>query len=199
MNANQIEDHRALQMLATQPLEFLRKNSLTTYAMPDADAGLHMFYMLRDVGRTIQRPGSRLGNLNPHGGQRFTVRSDNIYGGIPFHAIHIPVQPSNVVFNTFTLRDVGANLMLTTQLTGCSVVIVPNGGTYEVAHLQPTGETGEQLRTRLSALQTYVYGVTDYTPGRAVVLGVRLGGQWCFYAQNQDGYHNVTSVSRLQP
>jgi len=198
MNINQITEYQALQMLATQPLEFLRKNALTTYAIPDADAGVHMFYMLRDVGRTIQRPGSKLGNLNRHDGQRFIVRADGMYGGLPFQAIHIPVQPSNVDFDTFALHNAGPNLMFTTQLTGCSVAVVPDGGTYRVAHLRPTGETGEQLRTRLTAQQNCVYGITDYTPGRAVVVGVRLGGQWTFCAQNQDSDHNVTSVRRLQ-
>lgn len=198
MNINQLTEYQALQMLATQPLEFLRKNALTTYAIPDADAGVHMFYMLRDGGRTIQRPGSKLGDLNRHDGQRFIVRPDAMYGGVPFQAIHIPVQPSNVVFNAFALHNAGTNLMFTTQLTGCSVAVVPDRGTYRVAHLQPTGETGEQLRTRLTAEQICVYGITDYTPGRAVVVGVRLGGQWSFYAQNQDPAHNVASVRRLQ-
>ncbi len=190
-------ESQALQVLATRPLEFLRKNSLTPYADPAGIAGLHTFYM-RDTGAIIQRPGSRLGNLNPHDGQRFQVRPDGLMGGVPFQAIHIPVQPSNVAIHALPLHGAGTNLMITTQLTGCCIVMVPGAGTYSVAHLQPTGESGMQLRARLAAQNIKVYGVTDYAPGRGVLVGVRLAGQWSFYTQTQDANFNVTGAKQLR-
>jgi hypothetical protein len=186
---------QAIQMLATQPLEFLRKNSLTPYAA--GGAGVQTYYMV-DTGAVIQRPGSRLGNLNTHAGQRFQARPNGAMGGHPFQALHIPVQPSNIAINAFPLHTVGTNLMITTQLTGCCIVMVPGAGTYSVAHLQPTGETGVQLRQRLAAQKIKVYGATDYAPGRGVLVGVRSGGQWSFYTQTQDAHFNVTGVKQLR-
>jgi hypothetical protein len=59
--------------------------------------------------------------------------------------LHIDVKPSNVAIHAFPLTGIGASLMFTTQLTGCCIVMIPGGGTWSVAHLQPTGETGEAL------------------------------------------------------
>lgn len=189
-----MNESEALQMLASRPLEFLRKNSLTPYTVPGGSR-VCTFYM-KEHG-TIQRPGSRLGNLNPHEGQRFQARPGPEMGGTPFQAVNIAVQPSNIAINPLPLHTVGCNLMLTTQLSGCCIVMIPGGGTFSVAHLQPTGETGADLRRRLSGLGMKVYGATDYAGGRAVVVGARIGGTWGFYAQTQDGNFNVTSARQL--
>ncbi len=185
----------ALQMLATRPLEFLQKNSFTPHAVV-GKIGAQTFYMA-DKGGEIKRVGTiRSGNL--YSGQRFVAYASATEGAIPFHAIHIPVQPSNVAINAYPLHTAGTNLMLTTQLTGCSIVMIPDSGSYKVAHLQPTGETGDALRNRLKGLKYKVYGITDYTGFRAVVVGVRQGGTWNFYAQTQDPQFNVTGAKQLK-
>src|SRR5215510_11550730 len=169
-----MDEMAALQMLQTTPLEFLRKNSITPYAAPGA-AGIHTFYMV-DANQQIQRPGKLLGNLKMHHGQRFQVRANAVMGGIPFHAVHIPVQPSNIAINAFPLPADGPGIMITTQLTGCCIVMVPGGDTWSVAHLQPTGETGKELRERLADNGLKVYGATDYAGNRAALVGVRISG-----------------------
>lgn len=89
--------------------------------------------------------------------------------GMPFQALHIGVKPGNAAIHAFPLTGTGASLMFTTQLTGCCIVMIPGGGTWSVAHLQPTAETGEALRNRLKARHFQVYGVGDYKGiGRAV-------------------------------
>jgi hypothetical protein len=186
---------QAIQMLQTQPLEFLRKNSITPYAAPGL-AGTSTFYMV-DANQQIQRPGQFLGKLRTHQGQRFQVRANNVMGGTPFNAVHIPVQPSNIAINAFPLPLYEAGIMITTQLTGCCIVMVPGGGTWSVAHLQPTGENGVQLRQRLANNGIKVYGATDYAGGRAALIGVRINSNWSFYTQIQDGNFNVQSVKEL--
>jgi len=186
---------QAIQMLQTRPMEFLRKNAITPYAASHA-AGIHTFYMV-DSLQQIQRPGRRLGNLRRHQGQRFRVYPNAIQGGTPFNAVHIPVQPSNIAINAFPLPVHGPGIMITTQLTGCCIVMVPGPTTWSVAHLQPTGETGVQLRRRLADNGLKVYGATDYTGGRAALIGVRINSKWEFYAQKQDVNFNVLSVKKL--
>lgn len=190
-----MNETEAIQMLQTRPLEFLRKNSITPYAAHGA-AGKHTFYMV-DSQQQIQRPGKRLGNLRTHHGQRFQVRPDNLMGGSPFNAVHIPVQPSNIAINAFPLPVHQAGIMITTQLTGCCIVMVPGGGTWSVAHLQPTGENGVDLRRRLRRVGLKVYGATDYAGNRAALVGVRINSNWRFYTQKQDANFNVLSVKEL--
>lgn len=112
-----MNETEAIQTLQTRPIEFLRKNSIAPSAAPGV-AGIHNFYMV-DTLQQIQRPGRQLGNLRMHQGQRFQVRANNIMGGSPFNAVHIPVQPSNIAINTFPLPVHGPGIMITTQLTGC--------------------------------------------------------------------------------
>jgi len=190
-----MNETEAIQMLQTRPMEFLRKNSITPYAAP-GNAGIHQFYMV-DTQQQIQRPGSRLGTFRTHDGQRFQVRPNNIMGGSPFNAVHIPVQPSNIAINAFPLPLHGAGIMITTQLTGCCIVMVPGAGTWSVAHLQPTGENGVQLRQRLARNRIKVYGATDYAGNRAALIGVRIDMNWEFYTQKQDANFNVHSVKKL--
>ncbi len=190
-----MNETEAIQMLQTRPIEFLRKNSITPYAAPGV-AGIHNFYMV-DTLQQIQRPGRQLGNLRMHQGQRFQVRANNIMGGSPFNAVHIPVQPSNIAINAFPLPIQGPGIMITTQLTGCCIVMVPGAGTWGVAHLQPTGENGMQLRQRLANNGLKVYGATDYEGGRAALVGVRINSDWEFYTQKQDANFNVLSVKKL--
>jgi hypothetical protein len=185
----------AIIMLQTSPKNFLRKNSITPYSA-EGITGTHTFYMV-DTQVQIQRPGKLLGNLMTHQGQRFQVRPDGRSGGTPFHAMHIPVQPSNIAINAFPLPVLGTGLMITTQLTGCCIVMVPGAGTWSVAHLQPTGETGVQLRQRLGEIGLKVYGASDYAGRRAAVVGVRMNSTWKFYTQTQDAYFNVLGVKEL--
>lgn len=190
-----MNETQAIQMLQTRPMEFLGKNCITPYAARGA-AGVRTFYMV-DSLQQVQRPGTRMGNLRTHHGQRFQVRADNVIEGSPFNAVHIPVQPSNMPINAFPLPGHGPGIMITTQLTGCCIVMVPGGGTWSVAHLQRTGENGVQLRLRLANAGIKVYGATDYVGGRAALIGVRINLNWEFYAQKQDVNFNVLSVKKL--
>lgn len=191
-----MNEAQAVQMLQTRPIEFLRKNSITPYGVTSTVAETRTFYMV-DSQRPIQRPGQFLGNLRMHQGQQFKARVDNVMGGFPFNAVHIPVQPSNIAINAFPLPRNGPGIMITTQLSGCCIVMIPDGGTWRVAHLQPIGETGVQLRQRLGNNGLKVYGATDYAGSRAAFVGVRINLNWKFYTQTQDTRFNVLIVREL--
>jgi hypothetical protein len=189
----------AIIMLQTRPLDFLRKNAITPITMP-GPAGIRIFYMTDVPGPPIQRPGKLLGNLSTHEGQRFRVGDSQANGGTPFNAVCIPVQESNIPINPFPLPLQGPGVMITTQLTGCCIVMIHGAGTWSVAHLHPQDETGFELRQRLSNHGLKVYGATDYSiavPSRAALVGVRINSNWGFYTQIQDGFYNVMSVNKL--
>lgn len=188
---------KALQELFTNPVSFLRKNSIAPGNAAGNTAGVAEYAIGVEDG-VIQRPGSRLGNFRTHDGLKFKIRKPiELPTGTRFQALYIPVQPSNQPINGFPLATVGTNFMITTQLSGCCVVMIPMGNTWSVAHLQPTGETGAQLRTRLAGQGMKVYGATDYAGGRAALVGVRSGGKWRFYVQTQDASFNVTGAKKL--
>ncbi len=117
-------------------------------------------------------------------------------GSIPFDAHQVPVQPSNIAINFVTLPLHGSSIMLTTQLTGCCVV-VPQGNTFGVAHLQPAGENGLVLCQRLRTAGMNVFGAADYAGGIGVFVGVRTNSVWSFFTQRQDAHFNIRSTSRF--
>lgn len=99
----------------------------------------------------------------------------------------------------------GANLMVTTQLTGCAIVYYHNIGNLVAAHVQPTGILAETACTNLRAdgtltnapgnAKTAVFGpqnpkgvdVNNYQKagGYNYCIGVRIGGTWGLYAQQR--------------
>ncbi|TDO97905.1 hypothetical protein [Marinomonas balearica] len=183
MNAQQ-----AVNALINNPLAFLRKNALTPYAAPGRAAGTVQYRMV-STDDAVTRPGTVLGNLNTHNdGQRFKMRADNVEQGVNFQAVYIPVQNSDTLSFPHPLPNNGPRVMVTTQLTGCCMLMVKMGNVVGVSHLQPTGETGNALHARLGA-NLKVYGRPDYGNSRALFIGIRTGTRWRFYAQRiGDGY-----------
>jgi hypothetical protein len=182
----------AVQRLQTHPMDFLRSCSVTPHGV--SDTGVKTFYMIETI-----LPGRPGGNVNPQ--QQFKILPEKDVldpnAGFPFHVVHIPVQPSNIAINPYSLPLHGPGIMITTQLTGCCIVMIPARGTWDVAHLQPKGETGEQLRIRLAKSGLKVYGAPDYSGYRAVFIGIRIKSIWEFYTQKQNASFNVVSVSKL--
>jgi hypothetical protein len=120
----------------------------------------------------------------------------------------------NVVGNTVA----GADLMVTTQLTGCSVVYYLNGGTLVAAHVQPSGATNaETMCTNLRA-----HAKLSSSPGQAVTgvfgaqavkgldtnnyvkagfynycVGVKAGGVWNLYAQQRPRSYGASVAAAI--
>ena len=145
----------------------------------------------------VSRPGRILGNLRRHESKRFQIRADSIFQGAPFSAIHVPVQSSRLAIAAHRLPVQGPKMMITTQLSGCCIVMIPKGGAWSVAHLQPVGETGVALQNRLKEQGLQTYGANDYGQFHAMFFGVRKGRKWEFFVQTQDLDHNVVDARKL--
>ena len=204
----------AYQMLQLNPMEMLSKYAVRTAGMHGAPAGIESFSMLKvPLAPSIKLPSKFKGNFFRKDGQQLQIKPTARVGledGVHFrfNAIHIPVQPSNIPYRPYPLNTDGPGLMITVQLTGCCIVMIPGDGTWMVAHLQPTGENGKELQARLAADRALahagvkVYGAKDYqfddlSSVNAALIGVREEGNWNFYVQKRDMNSNVVSVKRL--
>lgn len=96
----------------------------------------------------------------------------------------------------------GADLMVTTQLTGCAIPFHRNGATLVAAHVQPAGKAEDMTadlrangRLTMAPDMTGVFGATA-PKGNSVLnyqkdgfynycIGVRIGGSWHLYAQQR--------------
>ena len=215
-----LRETAAITQLRINPKEFLTRNAVVPYAISDKETsfdnekirdrpGTYLFYMADDQ-RAVDRPGTILGSHRIHkkGAQKFRILHKPTFGGTVFQAVHIPVQPSTLYVNleqspvkVYPLPTQGADIMITTQLSGCSFVMLAGDGTWSVAHLQPIKEEGAQLQERLEGAGYKVYGANNLSGGgkigRASVIGVRNKLTWKFYAQLQDVRSNVLSVKKI--
>jgi hypothetical protein len=112
------------------------------------------------------------------------------------------VKTSDIAINAFPLPLQGPGIMITTQLTGCCIVMVPGLGTWSVARLERTGEDGLLLRKRLPAIGSKVYAATDHEGGRGALVGVRIGSKWDFpsetgYELQRDEHKEVINILGL--
>lgn len=190
----------ALQELIVNTRAFLQKNTIVPGNAAGTNFGVADYAIDVEDGY-IRRPGSILGKYKMHLGLKYKIKNPNqLPNGFRFKAVYLPVQQSNTNFVTVTLPNSGegTNLMITTQLTGCSVIIDRNGNSVNVAHIQPNGETGIQLQNRLTTLGHNVFGAIDYPNDRAIVIGTRSKSVWNFFAQVQDANFNVRRVKILQ-
>ena len=79
----------------------------------------------------------------------------------------------------------GADLMLTTQLSGCCIVLDKSGATPRIAHVRPDADSnGNAVQASLAGNGYKLYGKNDYQENFAYVLGVKTDN-WRFYAQRR--------------
>lgn len=131
---------------------FLRRYAVTITADPGV-SGIYNYYP-KNAG-VAQRPGTVLRTLRMHATERFRIDPQNTPGSHFFQAYSIRMMPSNAQgpIGLYMLPAAGGpNIMVTGGLSGCSFLINDlGGGAVESAHLEPHGETGEQLNHRLIA------------------------------------------------
>jgi hypothetical protein len=110
------------------------------------------------------------------------------------------VQAEHGAPNFYTLTD-QSSLMLTTELSGCCMVLDKSVSPPRIAHVWPhttacqcgksgfTHESGAEVQQRLA--RDYpgckLYGAENYLQPKAYVLGVRQGNTWRFYTQERPG------------
>jgi len=204
----------ACQTLITNPVKFLKTYPVRIFGSV-APSGV-IACGLSNRGQS-HRPGRVLKTKRWHQTESFNLRtaaSMHQLGqrGVQFlaHSVHMDAGANNL--NFYRLPSIGGpNIMVTGQLSGCSFVISPiaNSQDVNVAHVQPVGVDGVNLRNNLAGLHhnATVFGVSaqrGYYQGanRAVsMIGIRAAGRWSFYTQKQQrgGDYRVMSVWRQYP
>jgi len=191
-----------LALLKSNPVTFLSNNTFNMIG--DATSAPVQYEFFYDV----------LGNQYNLGPKR----SVGPWAAVPIDVFQLSVQPYAGLAKTNRPNppggqslDVvgvianGADLMVTTQLTGCAIVYYLNGANLVVAHVQPTGIVAETMCTNLRAdarlsnapgqAVTAVFGaqaVKGADPNNYkkagyfnYCIGVRSGGTWDLYAQQR--------------
>jgi hypothetical protein len=117
-----------------------------------------------------------------------------------FNAWYVPMQAddaSGFGGGYQTLPPTGVDIMLTSQLSGCTFAQGFSGGSTIVSHIQPY-DSSSTARTHLHQTSTNLYGGTPNSlferenqstssygslKNRATIIGVRTGMVWEFYSQ----------------
>jgi len=205
----------ALQSLSANPVRFLKKYPVRIFGSI-AQSGVIAFGM-GNRGQS-HRPGKILKTKRWHQTESFNIgtmqyikaRTGNAHNFLA-HSIHMDVGQANL--NFYTLPAIaGPSIMVTGQLSGCSFVISPIDYSQDVnvAHIQPAGVNGVNLRNNLVALHPHatVFGPSNqkgnYLTANnrvASMIGIRTAGRWNFYSQKQQrgGDYRVLSVWRQYP
>ncbi|MGQ0646421.1 MAG: hypothetical protein ACT4P7_02550 [Gemmatimonadaceae bacterium] len=201
-------------LLKTNPIAFLTANSLQVTGVDTSAPMAYAFYFdtLSNVYNfapvpTVATWALVVENVYHVHVQQYAAlaKTDRVGGGQ-----HINVS-GNVV------AGAGADLMLTTQLTGCAVVYYLNGATLVAAHVQPSGGTiaetmctnlraGARLSSAPGSAVTGVFGAqtskgvdpNNYVKGGFYnyCVGVRDGGAWDLYAQQRPrSYGNAVGTA----
>jgi hypothetical protein len=185
----------AIDAIGNDTLNFLREHAFTPGVNQGINGETNFFMSMADMTQNIE------GNVT----ERFRAYTSDMFGGIQFHAFALPVQDvgdlNNLVINFYQLPLDGVDLMITTQLSGCCIVIAPNEGAFNVAHLRPVnGVNGSDLQNSVQAEGRFCYGRNNYNDAfHAAMVGVRAEeGDWSFFTQTQDVHYNVTSADVFQ-
>jgi hypothetical protein len=152
-----------------------------------------------------RRPGRILGALRTHETQSMRIGpvATMAFSTHAFQVHFVQMYSRDVPIDWYATNG-GPNIIVTPQLTGCSVAIRAIGGNeIEMTHIQPTGaEAGDALNTRLGGMGLDgVYGRNSYSQNCSVtIMGARVGGRWKVYAQKMDRRaQRIYSVSRIYP
>lgn len=196
----------AIDALFTDPSAFLERNYVTIAGGNERLSQLSIFRIQKQtmsfalqngVNVVSKRQKWMISVRDEHPGR---VLSSGEYGDGPyseFRAYYVAMRQMAEGLDTthFTLPQDGPDLMLTSQLSGCTFGhgSQARGGACIVSHLQPTaaGAAADNPAMRVQSLgglgadggrvfQRYV----DYTD-RATVVGHRTAGIWHFYTQLQ--------------
>ena len=142
--------------------------------------------------------------------------------GHQFQAHSIRMDVGAAAMNSYRLDTTGPSIMVTGELSGCSIVMRPvEGGGLDIAHIKPRppqmgqnggpstpAQTGQELYDELTEAHpdAIVYGASnaqgqyDSSNRRVSIIGVRKDGQWSLFAQKVDAENrDLKSVYRIFP
>ena len=199
----------ALSQLKANPIDFLHFNIIMMGGPPTS--GEHHFYF----GKHGRDPGPQ-----PNGVQA-CFRLNHIDSGfidpVQITCKNVRMIPATEKFDVadieaYSLGGMGADILVTGQLSGCAFCVLKLGANVVVAHIQPGGTrgTGANLQTLLQKSGrfhgfknwqlTYVYGAAINYAARAYAVGIRQNGEWRIFGQAVSGSDvdaQVVSVKRI--
>ena len=202
VHATQADLQAKLTLLKDHPLQFLQQNTFTMVG--ESTSGVMSYAFSYDPMQSVYQLAldSRPCNFVSEPVDVFHLHVQS-YASLAKTAR--PMPPGGQSLNVVGALVHGADLMVTTQLTGCSVVYHLNGALLVAAHVQPVGINAEiacaDLRANATLTQapgnaiTGIFGPTDpkgvdpnnYQKAGAYnyCIGVRSGGTWALYAQQR--------------
>lgn len=199
----------ALSQLKANPIDFLHFN-IVMMGGPST-SGEHQFYF----GKHGRDRGPQ-----PNGVQAY-YKLNHVDSGITdtvqITCKNVRMIPATEKFDfadieAYSLDGMGADVLVTGQLSGCAFCILKLGAYVAVAHIQPGGTrgTGANLQTLLQKSGrfhgfknwrlTYVYGAASDYAVRAYAVGIRRNGEWQIFGQAVSGSDmdaQVVSVKRM--
>ncbi|AHG93636.1 hypothetical protein J421_6101 (plasmid) [Gemmatirosa kalamazoonensis] len=186
-----------LAELKAHPLTFLSRNKLQVAGMPTSSQCTYNFYFDRLNDTYNFSPPNSVANWVNITEPVYQLHVQQ-YAGLA-RAKTVGDDSRTVVGNMVH----GADLMVTTQLTGCAVVYYRNGASLIAAHVQPGAANAEAMCTDLRAnarltLAPAITGIFGAQNPKGVdpnnylkagfynyCIGVRHGGSWDLYAQQR--------------
>lgn len=175
-----------LTTFQANPLQFANEKKLTLQGKSTSGIVPFKFY---------QKDGGYYFNPNFYQGEYTSILAYNVHV-----QDYDAVKTSLGAINASLVNGAATTLMLTTQLTGCSVCFSINGASLAVAHINPKQHDSKQMRTILRNTGGFANGnggaftvfgriaalANDgYPDGRCVVFGVYGPRGWEMFAQRQ--------------
>lgn len=213
----------AIAKLRANPKSFLRQNCVIIAGGTTRNPGMTIFRMI--PGNTDVRSRGSILKSRMKSRPFWSVNISNNNGGNPagatladdeFAGYYIPMkQMTDHADNVFgqAPNDGSADILLTSQLTGCTFGFASLNGHFFAGHIQPEGGVARDVteRNMRNKLQSgFSGGGRTIEKGRdykdiATIVGVFSGGKWEIYMQRIDwnpgdgsnGFKEIAGISRL--
>lgn len=223
--------------LLSDPGRFLKQFPVKIFGLGPSQRSGEADYTMRHRdtsmrGETPMRPSLVFGTNRMRGTEAFDIKPASLVpndDGHGFRAHSIRMDEGTAAMKFHRLDHKGPSIMLTGELSGCSIVMQPvDGGHVDVAHVKPRpsqkgtkgqdgepdtpdmpAQTGKELYAELKGAQpaARIYGASaiggqyDSDHRRAEIIGVRdTDGQWRLFAQKKDAVDgSIRSVYQIFP
>jgi hypothetical protein len=196
----------AIAALFKDPHDFLLHNLVKIFGGATLHSKLRIFTIEKKEGVNITGPSTRdASRMKSRERWDIKVTPKQPGSGLAeneFEAYYLAMKQLDDDFQTthFTVPLDGPDLLLTSQLSGCSFGFASTlDGNCMVSHIQPSkagavADSGKMASKILEgAMGGSVFGRSQYDE-MATVLGHRQKGHWAFYAQMHNGQNSYKEV-----
>lgn len=216
--------------LLSNPEDFLKRFPIKMFGTgANTPSGESHYAIVNRDPRPLEvskRPSSVFGKVILHDTESFDIKPASLLGpndhGHQFQAHSIHMDEGAAAMNPYRLDANGPSIMVTGELSGCSIVMRPvQGGGVDIAHVKPRptqagqnggpstpAQTGQELYDELKGTHSdaKIYGASgtsgqyDSADRRVSLIGVRTHGQWSLFAQKVNSTdRRIRSVHQIFP